>query len=90
MEKRVGFVGIIIADRAQVAPRVNAILSDFGDIIRGRLGLPCETAGVNVITLIVRTDTDRLGALTGQLGELPGVTVRSAMAPLPPNSCGRT
>lgn len=86
MEKRIGFVGIIISDRARSAPLVNAVLSEFGALIAGRMGLPCETAGVNIITLIVRTDTDGLGALTGKLGEVPGVTVKSALAPVPPEA----
>lgn len=77
-EERVGFVGIVIEDRA-AAPEVNAILSSFGDIIRGRMGVPDQQSGDAVIGLIVRGTNDQLGALTGRLGNLPGVQVKSAM-----------
>jgi hypothetical protein len=38
---------------------------------------------VNVITLITDTSVERLSALTGKLGKLPGVQVRSLMAKTP-------
>lgn len=77
-EERVGFVGIVIEDRAS-APEVNGILSSFGSIIRGRMGVPDQQSGDAVIGLIVRGTNEQLGALTGRLGNLPGVQVKSAL-----------
>jgi predicted alpha/beta-hydrolase family hydrolase len=37
-------------------------------------------AGVSVITLIVQGTTDDIGALAGQLGNVGGVQVRSALS----------
>ena len=79
MEKRVGFVGIIIEDRKKAAPVVNKLLSEHGDIIVARVGLPYRERHCSVITLIVDATTDELGALTGKLGALPGVSVKSAL-----------
>jgi len=78
MEKRLGVVGIVIEDR-HVAPQVNNILSDFGDIIIGRMGLPHQAKEVSIISLIVDGTTDQIGAMTGKLGNLRNVTVKSAM-----------
>lgn len=78
MEERIGFVGIVVEDRAAV-PAVNGILSDFADMIRGRIGIPDPEAGVSVITVIVYGTSDRLGAMTGRLGNLRGVLVKSAL-----------
>jgi putative iron-only hydrogenase system regulator len=80
MEKRLGFAGIIIQDRRKTAPRVNEILSEFGDIIVGRMGLPYHKRNCCVITLIVDATTDELGALTGKLGLIDGVFVKSALS----------
>jgi len=80
MDKRLGFVGIIVEDRASAAPRVNAILSECSAIIVARTGLPYEKRDVSIITLIVDATTDDLGRLTGRLGQVPGITVRSALA----------
>lgn len=78
MNRRVGFVGIIIDDRKRVADRVNKILSDFGDIIVARTGIPYREKNCCVITVIIDATTDEVGALTGKLGAVQGVSVKSA------------
>ena len=75
---RLGFVGVVVEERAQ-AEYVNRILSGFGDIIRGRIGIPDHETGRAVIGLIVEGTNDQVGAMTGKLGNLPGVTVKSAL-----------
>lgn len=82
MEKRLGFVGIIVEDRKKVAHYINDILSGYARIIIGRLGMPYQTRDCCVITLIVDAGTDELGALTGKLGKLEGVSVKSALSKL--------
>lgn len=82
MNQRLGFIGIVIEDPAR-APDINSILSRHGHIIAGRMGIPRihhNEAGVSVITLIVQGTTDDIGALTGQLGNVGGVQVRSALS----------
>ena len=79
MENRLGFIGIIIEDRKENAPRVNEILSDYSELISARMGLPYKEKNCSVITLIVNTTTDKMGALTGKLGKLSGVSVKSAL-----------
>jgi putative iron-only hydrogenase system regulator len=78
-ETRVGFVGIVVEDRKETQ-RVNQILSEFGELIRGRIGIPNREDGTAVIGLIVEGTNERLGALTGRLGNVKGITVRSALA----------
>jgi len=77
---RIGFVGILIEDRRAAAPEVNRILSECGDCIRARLGMPWRDRGVSVVTLVVEATTDQLGELTGRLGRIPGVTVKSGLS----------
>ncbi len=79
MEKRIGIIGVIIQERQSAAPKVNEMLGAFGDLIVGRIGLPYKDKGVNVIGLIVESTTDELGALTGKLGMIQGVRVKSLM-----------
>jgi len=80
MLKRLGFVGIIIQDRKVSAGLVNTILSEFGQIIVGRMGIPHLKDKRSIITLIVEATTDELGALTGKLGKIPGVSVKSGLS----------
>jgi putative iron-only hydrogenase system regulator len=86
MSKRVGFVGIIIEDRKKAAHEVNDLLSEFGDIVVARVGLPYRERKCSVITLIIDATTDELGALTGKLGALDGVSVKSALTKAKENS----
>lgn len=80
MQNRLGFVGIIIENRVQHAPAVNEILEQYGANIVARMGLPYEKRGCAVITLIVDANTDDLGVITGKLGALPGVSVKSMLS----------
>ncbi|MGE5483923.1 MAG: TM1266 family iron-only hydrogenase system putative regulator [Ignavibacteriales bacterium] len=79
VSKRIGVVGIVIEDRRQSAPRVQEVLTKHGDVIVGRMGVPYNDRKVAVIALIVDGTTDEIGALTGKLGSIPGVVVRSAL-----------
>jgi putative iron-only hydrogenase system regulator len=79
MSKRIGTITIIITNRNCQAASVNAILSEFGEIIIGRMGLPYSAKGLHIIALIVHASTDEIGALTGKLGALAGVQVKSAL-----------
>lgn len=79
MERRIAVVGVVVEDRERMAPRVNEILSAHADIIIGRMGIPYREKGLSVIALIVDGTTDDIGSLTGKLGGLAGVRVRSAI-----------
>ena len=75
---RLGFVGVVVEQRSR-AEEVNRILSQFGPIIRGRIGVPDRETGLAVIGLIVEGTNEQVGAMTGRLGNLGGVTVKSAL-----------
>lgn len=79
MDKRIGVVGIVIEELMQIS-EVNEILTHFGGIIVGRMGIPYRERGVNVISLIVDGTTDEIGALTGKLGKINGLSVKSALS----------
>ncbi|MBT8042612.1 MAG: iron-only hydrogenase system regulator [Pontiella sp.] len=80
MEKRLGFVGLIIEDREHNAVNVNTLLSEFGSIILARTGVPCPERNCSAITLVIDATTDQLGSLTGRLGRIAGVSVKSMLS----------
>lgn len=77
-ERRFGIIGILINKREE-ATKVNSILSNYGHMIVGRMGLPYCEREISVITLNVDGTTDEIGALTGKLGQIQGVQVKSTM-----------
>ncbi len=76
--KRLGVIGIVVENREAV-PQVNQILSEYAHMMIGRMGIPYREKDVSVISLIVDGSTDELGALTGKLGKIRNVTVKSVL-----------
>jgi putative iron-only hydrogenase system regulator len=79
MSKRIGVINIIVQEFDGVA-KVNAILHDSMDVIIGRMGLPYKERGISaVITLVVDATSDEISSLTGKLGKIEGINVKSVM-----------
>lgn len=78
MDKRIGVVGIVLSNREDIE-KLNSILTGHSQIIIGRLGLPLKERNIQVISLIVEGDTDQIGSLTGKIGRLKGVQVKSVL-----------
>ena len=76
MKPRFGIVGIVVENLACAEP-VNAVLHEYAKLIVGRMGIPYRERAVSVIALIVDGTTDDISALTGKLGRIQGVTVKS-------------
>ena len=79
MEKRIGTISIIIY-RREIAQQVNEIISQYSDFILARQGLPLPDKGLNIITLIIETSSDKINALTGKIGRLKDVEVKSILS----------
>ncbi len=79
-QKRLGFVGIIINNREQCSEKVNAVLSHYANLILVRTGLPNAKGNTSVIALVIDASTDELGVLTGKLGCIQGISVKSGLA----------
>ncbi len=72
-------LGIVINNREETSKKINNILSDFGHIIVGRMGIPYKEKGISVISIIVDGTNDEIGALTGKLGNINGVKAKVAI-----------
>lgn len=77
--KRIGVIGIVIDSPDIVADKVNYYLGQYSSMIVGRMGIPYKKRNISVISLIVEGTTDEIGALTGKIGRLEGVIVKSAL-----------
>ena len=73
--ERIGVVGIVLDDPKNDAQKVNVIPEQHTD----EQGIPFEDKNISVISLVVQGDTNRIGALTGSLGQLERVAVKSAL-----------
>ena len=78
MERRVGVIAVFIDQEADI-PTLNQLFTQYSSIILGRMGLPIHSKHINVISLIVCGTTDEIGALTGKLGKISGIQVKSVL-----------
>ncbi len=76
MEKRIGTALIVVEDKISIN-KLNSVLSDHAEIIIARQGLQVSNRALNVISLVLEGSTDQIGSLTGQLGRLLGIRVKS-------------
>jgi putative iron-only hydrogenase system regulator len=79
MDRRIGVIGIVVESREDASRRINTVLSEYGEIIVGRMGVPYRDRNISIISLIVDGSTDEIGAMTGKLGILAGVKVKTAL-----------
>lgn len=72
MESRVAVIGIIVENLDSV-PKLNSLLSEYGESIIGRMGIPYHEKHVNIISIVVDAKQDVINALSGKIGKLEGV-----------------
>lgn len=81
MDKKYAVVGMLVNRRKKAAPLVQHILTDFGDQIIGRMGLP-EGHGDNkedgLITLTMHASAADIAEMTSQLDAIEGVAINVA------------
>ena len=77
METRIAVMGIIVENVESVEP-LNAILHDYGEYIVGRMGIPYRKKNVNIVSIAVDAPQDVISALSGKIGKIQGVSVKTA------------
>ena len=85
METRVAVMGIIVEEFGS-AELLNALLHEYGRWIIGRMGVPYREKGINIVSIAIDAPQDTISALSGKIGKLPGVSVKTAYS----NVTGKT
>ncbi|GFP75834.1 MULTISPECIES: TM1266 family iron-only hydrogenase system putative regulator [Clostridium] len=76
METRIAVVGIIVENKDSVG-KLNTILHEYTEYIIGRMGLPYPKRQLNIITIVIDAPNDVIAALSGKLGMLPDVNIKT-------------
>ena len=69
-------IGIIISSKESVE-QLNHLLSEYGNYIIGRMGLPYKERNISIISVAMDAPGDVINALTGKLGMLPGISTKT-------------
>ena len=76
MENRIALIGIIVEDKEAVQ-RLNEVLHEYGEFIVGRMGIPYHKRNISVISVVVDAPNDVISALSGKLGMVPHVNIKT-------------
>jgi putative iron-only hydrogenase system regulator len=85
---RIAVIGAIV-EQPQTSQRAfNETVSQYREIVKGRMGIPFEDENMAVIALTLQGDLDDINTLSGKLGNLPHVTVKIAISSAPASEGG--
>ncbi|MDR1288245.1 MAG: iron-only hydrogenase system regulator [Treponema sp.] len=78
--KRIAVIGAVVEQPQKSQRAFNETVSRYKGIVKGRMGIPFDDEDTAVIALTLQGELDDINALTGQLGNLPHVTVKTAVS----------
>ncbi len=85
METRIAVMSIIV-ENADSVERLNGILHECSEYIIGRMGIPYRARRISIISIALDAPMDVISALAGKLGNLPGVSVKTAYSGVTSNA----
>lgn len=77
METRVAVISIIV-ENSETVETLNGILHEYGEYIIGRMGIPYKAKKINIISIAVDAPQNVIATLSGKIGNLEGVSVKTA------------
>ena len=78
-ENKVAVISMIV-ENGEAVDELNALLHGYGEFIIGRMGIPYKARGINIISVALDAPRDTISTLAGKLCNLPGVSVKTAVA----------
>lgn len=77
METRVALIAVVVENPDAVMP-LNALLHKYSRYIIGRMGIPYHVKKLSLISIAMDAPQDVISALSGKLGMLDGVSIKTA------------
>ena len=77
METRVAVMSIII-ENLEAVEQVNGLLHEYGEHIIGRMGIPYRKKKISIISVAMDAPQDTIAALSGKIGRMSGVSVKTS------------
>ena len=77
MENRVAVISMIVGKNGNVEA-LNDLLHEYGEYIIGRMGIPYRKRNINIISVVIDAPQDAIAALSGKIGSLADVNVKTA------------
>lgn len=78
--KKIAVISAILDDPENCQKEFNEIISNFKGIVRGRMGIPFEKEKISVVSITVIGTLDQINSLTGKLGNINNVLVKTSIS----------
>lgn len=76
---KIAVISAILEEPKGCQEEFNNVVSTFRGSIKGRMGIPLEN-GISVVSITLAGEMDQINSLTGKLGNIEGVTVKTAIS----------
>ena len=77
METRVAVMSLIV-ENGDTVEKLNSILHEYREYIIGRMGIPYMKRKISIISVALDAPQDTISTLSGKIGTLPGISVKTA------------
>jgi putative iron-only hydrogenase system regulator len=78
--KRIAVISAILENPEASQSEFNSLVASFKGIVRGRMGLPMPEYGTSVITIVLSGELDEINSLTGRIGALRDIQVKTSVS----------
>lgn len=79
LETRVAVMSIIV-EKNETVEELNKVLHNYGEYIIGRMGIPYRQRNINIISIAVDAPQNVISTLSGKIGNLDGISVKTAFS----------
>ena len=75
-DTRVAILAIVVEDKSK-ASELNSLLTEFGDYIIGRMGVPYDKKNISLISVALDAPQDVINSLSGKVGSIEGILAKA-------------
>lgn len=78
--KKIAVIGAVLENPGSCQQTFNEIISSHKHLVKGRMGIPFDEQDVAVVSVTVLGTMDEINALTGKLGKIKNVNIKTAIS----------
>lgn len=78
--RRIAVIGAVLDKPDEINRKFNETLAEYKHIIKGRMGIPFQEEDISVISITVLGTMDEINSLTGKLGNIPHINVKTSIS----------
>lgn len=76
---KIAVISAILENPKECQVQFNEVVASFRGNTKGRMGIPLDEE-ISVVSIVVTGSLDEINSLTGKIGNIKGVTVKTAIA----------